>query len=119
MREHGVLNRILLIYDACRMHLISKEQFDLSVLNNSAQIIRTFIEDYHEKLEEDYLFPRFEEANEFIDLVKVLRMQHKAGRILTDQMMKFVNMKSILDTGQIQKLIELLNNFNRMYRPHE
>lgn len=54
MREHGVLNRILLIYDACRTHLISKEQFDLSVLNNSAQIIRTFIEDYHEKLGEDF-----------------------------------------------------------------
>jgi hypothetical protein len=41
MREHGVLNRILLIYDTCKLHLINNEQFDLAVLDNSAQIIRT------------------------------------------------------------------------------
>jgi hemerythrin-like domain-containing protein len=119
MREHGVLNRILLIYDACRLHLVNNEQFDLDVLNNSAQIIRTFIEDYHEKLEEDFLFPRFEKANLLTDLVQVLRSQHKAGRILTDQIMQCVKMKSIADTNVSQELIKLLGDFNRMYRPHE
>jgi len=119
MREHGVLNRILLIYDTCKLHLINNEKFDLAVLNNSAQIIRTFIEDYHEKLEEDYLFPRFEKANQLTDLVKVLRLQHKAGRILTDEIIQFGKMKSLVDTNESQKLIKLLNDFNGMYRPHE
>lgn len=49
MHEHGVLNRILLIYDTCRLHLIKNEEFEWNILNNSAQIIRTFVEDYHEK----------------------------------------------------------------------
>src|SRR6266540_807834 len=98
MREHGVLNRILLIYDACKLHLVNNEQFDLTVLNSSAQIIRTFIEDYHEKLEEDFLFPRFEKANQLTDLVQVLRSQHKAGRILTDQIIQFGKMKSLAST---------------------
>ena len=119
MREHGVLNRILLIYDTCKLHLINNVQFDLAVLNNSAQIIRTFIEDYHEKLEEDYLFPRFEKANHLTDLVQVLRSQHKAGRILTDQVMQFGKMTSLADTNESQKLIKLLTGFNGMYRPHE
>lgn len=43
MREHGLLNRILLIYDACKLHLVKNEEFDLSVLSDSAQIIRTFV----------------------------------------------------------------------------
>jgi len=119
MREHGVLNRILLIYDTCRLHLVNNEQFDLAIVDNSAQIIRTFIEDYHEKLEEDFLFPRFEKANQLVDLVQVLRTQHKVGRILTDQMMQFGKMKSLADANESQKLIKLLGDFNGMYRPHE
>jgi len=119
MREHGVLNRILLIYDTCRLHLINKEQFDLTFLNNSAQIIRIFIEDYHEKLEENFLFPRFEKANQQTELVKVLRAQHNAGRILTDQVIKLGNMDPFSNQDENQKLIKLLDDFNRMYRPHE
>lgn len=119
MREHGVLNRILLIYDTCRLNLVNNEQFDLAVLDNSALIIRTFIEDYHEKLEEDFLFPRFEKANHLTDLVQVLRSQHNAGRILTDQMMQFGKMKSLADANESQKLIKLLSDFIGMYRPHE
>jgi len=119
MREHGLLNRILLIYDTCRQHLINNEQFDIAVVNNSAQIIRSFIEDYHEKLEEDYLFPKYEKANLLTDLVQVLRSQHIAGRMLTDQIMQFGKMKTLPDEKGSQELIKLLNDFNGMYRPHE
>jgi hemerythrin-like domain-containing protein len=82
-------------------------------------MIRTFIEDYHEKLEEDYLFPRFEKANQLTDLVQVLRLQHKAGRDLTDQILVIAKMKSIADKEKSQKLVKLLVDFNTMYRPHE
>jgi hemerythrin-like domain-containing protein len=119
MREHGVLNRILLIYDRLIRNLQNNETIDLSILNNSAGMIRTFIEDYHEKLEEDYLFPRFEKANQLTDLVQVLRLQHKAGRDLTDQILVIAKMKSIADMEESQKLVKLLVDFNTMYRPHE
>lgn len=119
MREHGVLNRILLIYDACKLHLIKKEEFEWIILNNSAQIIRTFVEDYHEKLEENFIFPRFEKANQLTDLVQVLRKQHTAGRILTDQIMQLGRMQVPANPDDSQKLIKLLSDFNGMYRPHE
>jgi len=93
--------------------------FDLKILYNSAQIIRTFIEDYHEKLEQDYLFPRFEQANQFVDLIKVLRAQHQAGRVLTDRILYLANMKPTSNTEDNQKLSKLLNDFSGMYRPHE
>jgi hemerythrin-like domain-containing protein len=119
MREHGVLNRILLIYDTCKVNLVNGEQFSLDALNNSAQIIRSFIEDYHEKLEEDFLFPRFEKANQLTDLVQVLRDQHKVGREITDLIIRFSKMKTNFDSDNSQKLIKLLTSFNVMYRPHE
>jgi hemerythrin-like domain-containing protein len=118
MREHGVLNRIMLIYDACRLNLINNEAFDSAALLSSAQIIRTFIENYHEKLEEDYLFPLFEKTGQLTELVQVLRLQHNAGRTLTDQIMQFGNVKTISGADENHNLIKLLSDFNSMYRPH-
>jgi len=76
------------------------------------------VEDYHEKQEENYLFPRFEKANKLKDLVQTLRQQHQAGRSLTDQIRQLANSKT-LSGNETQKLIELLTVFNTMYRPHE
>jgi hemerythrin-like domain-containing protein len=72
MQEHGVLNRILLIYDHCRDLLTNKQTFPMETLSGAAGIIRSFVEDYHEKQEENYLFPRFRKANQLPNLVDVL-----------------------------------------------
>src|SRR2546428_476400 len=45
MREHGILNRILLIYDYYIKGLTGKESMNLKPLNDSANIIRSFIEE--------------------------------------------------------------------------
>jgi len=118
MREHGVLNRIMLIYDTCGKLLANSEGFPLEALNNSAIIIRDFIEDYHEKLEEDFLFPRFVKANQLTDLVQLLYIQHSKGRTITGEIIRLTKMRS-LASNENQQLIKLLNDFNTMYRPHE
>jgi len=118
MQEHGLLNRVLLIYDDCRMNLINKKDFDKKALLESADIIRTFVEDYHEKQEENYLFPRFEKVKQLTDLVKQLREQHKAGRVITDNITQLAKINTFLE-GDTAKMIGFLESFNRMYRPHE
>ena len=118
MQEHGVLNRILLIYDHCRIQLINKATFPLEAINNAAGIVRSFVEDYHEKQEENYLFPRFRKANQLTGLVDVLLRQHQAGRNLTDQIMQLAKTSSRTD-NENQQLIQALITFNDMYRPHE
>jgi hemerythrin-like domain-containing protein len=118
MQEHGVLNRILLIYDTCRIHLVNKQNFPKEALSKAAAIIRNFVEDYHEKQEENYLFPRFKKANQLTDLVNVLLQQHQAGRRITDQVMQLTKSQTASD-AENQKLIQLLEAFNTMYRPHE
>jgi|SRR5579864_1020900 len=116
MREHGVLNRILLIYDESLRRIQSRDKnaaFDPDVLTESAGLIKKFIEDYHEKLEENYLFPRFEKAGKLVDLVKTLRAQHAAGRTVTDRILASVKSKDLETAGAS------LAAFIHMYRPHE
>ncbi len=118
MQEHGLLNRILLVYDTCRGHLINKQGFPIEALGNAAGILRVFVEDYHEKQEENHLFPRFQKANQLTDLVATLLKQHQAGRVLTDQIIQLTKVPLRSDT-ETDKLINLLTDFNYMYRPHE
>ena len=124
MREHGVLNRILLIYDDHLRMLAAKQTFDGSILVNSADIIRHFVEEYHEKLEEEFLFPRFRKAGKLVSLVDTLLAQHKAGRLLTAQIRELAALptfKYVSDKGasDAEKLADALRAFLRMYRPHE
>lgn len=118
MQEHGLLNRVLLIYDTCKLHLMNKQDFPLTALADSAGVIRTFVEDYHEKQEENYLFPRFKKANQLTELVQTLLQQHNAGRTITGQILQLTKSPKPSDDEK-QKLIMLLTNFNTMYRPHE
>lgn len=62
MREHGILNRLLLVYQEIARRIDNHEKFDIQLLAKSSKIVRVFLEDYHEKLEEEYIFPKFEKA---------------------------------------------------------
>ncbi len=113
MREHGVLNRILLIYDEALRRIQGKEKFDPAVLVKSAGLIKSFIEDYHEKLEEDHIFPRFEQSGKLVELTVNLRAQHAMGRRVTERII------ATAKSGDMPTLQSSLAAFNRMYRPHE
>lgn len=119
MREHGVLKRVLLIYREVMNRIDSKRDFPPDVVMGSARLIRAFVEDYHEKLEEDHLFPRFKKANKLVDLTNVLLQQHQKGRALTDRTMQLATAAALKDTAQRSKLRDLLYQFVRMYEPHE
>jgi len=119
MREHGVLNRILLIYDHHLHMLTTKQTFDGSVLVRAADIVRHFVEEYHEKLEEDFLFPRFRKAGKLVNLVDTLLAQHKAGRTLTAKIRELAGVATLKYVSDTDKLADALRAFLHMYRPHE
>src|SRR5258708_5346703 len=120
MREHGLLNRVLLIYDEHLRMLAAKRSFDGSVLVSAADIVRHFVEEYHEKLEEDFLFPRFRTAKKLVGLVDTLQAQHKAGRELTAKIRELAGVATFKYVStDSEKLSDALQAFLRMYRPHE
>lgn len=116
MREHGVLRRVMYMYDEASMRLESQREVPLDALASCAGIIRHVIEDYHEKLEENFLFPRFEKAGKLADLTAILRQQHQVGRTLTDQILALA--KAPLADADRAKLATTLRSFNHMYRAH-
>src|SRR5437879_2819217 len=83
MREHGVLEGVPLIHEEGVRRVDAGEPLAPAPIAQAAAIVRRFVEDYHEQLEEQHLFPRFEKAGVLADLVVTLRAQHEAGRALT------------------------------------
>jgi hemerythrin-like domain-containing protein len=116
MREHGVLRRVMYLYDEAGLRLDGQHDVPLDALAACAGIVRRVIEEYHEKLEEDFLFPRFEKAGKLADLTAILRRQHEVGRVLTTQILALA--KSSLADADRRQLATTLRRFNHMYRPH-
>jgi hemerythrin-like domain-containing protein len=96
MREHGVLKRVLLIYREGIRRLQAGDQAPAQALNAGAGIIRSFIEDYHEHLEE-----------------------HQRGRALTDRVLAATTAAAAPDQPARATLVQDMSAFIRMYEPHE
>jgi hemerythrin-like domain-containing protein len=119
MREHGVLNRILLIYEEGLRRLQAKEDVPADVFHKPALLVRKFVEDYHEQLEECFVFPLFEKKKKLVDLVAVLREQHQAGRRVTDVILRNAVPGQFRKEDARKELVACCRAFIRMYRPHE
>jgi len=120
MREHGVLNRLLLVYEEGDRRLAAPRANEpILVIASAAGIIKRFIEDYHEKLEEDFLFPRFEKAGKHVALVTTLRKQHQAGRSVTERITRLATAQTSENAEAKKDLSGAMRAFVRMYRPHE
>ena len=119
MREHGVLDRILLIYEECRHRIETKEPFDADTLGSAGRLVQSFIENYHEKLEENHIFPQFEKVKKQTELVKTLRKQHAAGRVLTQKIIEMADNKTLKESVNQTALIYSMQQFIRLYRPHK
>ena len=119
MREHGVLNRILLVYEEGLRRLRSKEDVPPEAFQKPAQLVRKFVEDYHEKLEENFIFPEFEKKKKLTDLIVVLRRQHDAGRRVTDVILRNSTGDRFTKEDARKEMAAAIVSFIRMYRPHE
>jgi hemerythrin-like domain-containing protein len=117
MREHAVLDRVMLIYENGLRRADQGEDIDPAVFVQSATIVRDFIHDYHEKSEEDLVFPRFKKAGRMVELVNVLMIQHGAGRKLTERILAAA--PQARSRQPREAMGRDVQAFITMYRPHE
>jgi len=121
MREHGILRRSLLVYSETALRM-RKNAADVSpsALGKTAQLFRTFGEDYHEKkLEEAYLFPRIKEkaaSSTAAGYVDTLIAQHNRGREITDYITSMTNGPKL--GAEAARFADVLEGFVRMYQHH-
>jgi len=116
MREHGVVARLMLIYGAGIRRLGHGEDIDPAVFAQAAETMRDFVHDYHEKNEEEHVFPRFKTAGRMVELVTILQAQHGACRKLTEQVLDLAPKSG--SKAEREKLIETMQATITLYGPH-
>jgi hemerythrin-like domain-containing protein len=120
MREHGVIRRALLVYAETVPKLRAMPaNVDPAALRRTAQLFRTFGEDYHEKLlEEQHIFPTVRKMNaELAHYADVLVAQHARGREITSYILAVTNGQKI-GSAHSEPLAKVFEGFVRMYENH-
>jgi hemerythrin-like domain-containing protein len=118
MREHGVLRRILLVYQEAVGRLGTDDAAALGVIGGAAALVRRFVEEYHEKLEENFVLPSLEKQGKLAELTGVIRAQHAAGRKLTESILQNAKPGKLPTVDQRRTLVATIQAFARMYAAH-
>jgi hemerythrin-like domain-containing protein len=103
---------VLLIYDEAATRLERRELAAAALAADAAQIVKRFVEAYHEQLEEAFVFPRLEGDPRHGPLVRTLIEQHEKGRAATTEILRLSQSKDA------PGLARHLRSFSRMYRAH-
>lgn len=111
MQEHGLLSRLLLIYEEVARKIDNGERYNAESLKRAATIVHTFLEGHHEKIEEKYIFPKLEEKKQYRELVSILKAQHGIGRKITTYIMDHAS-------DADAPLAVNLYTYANMFRPH-
>lgn len=115
MFEHGLIERLLLIYEHLCGRIEAGKPVPAPVLFDAATLVRSFVEEYHEKLEERHIFPHLEEARRDTQLVATLLAQHNAGRKITSLLLETTTADRLTQPDRAARAMRM---FCRMYRPH-
>ena len=117
MRNNGVLMRVLVIYDAGIRRLGQDEDMEPSIFTQTAEVMRDFVHAYHEKAEEEQVFPHFKKAGRMVELVDVLQAQHQAAQKLTDRILQTAESARSSKTDRTA-MIEAMKASCTLYHPH-
>lgn len=117
MQEHGVLERINLVYEAIANRFEHHQGDPDGCLKKSTAMIVKYFQGHHERIEELMIFPALTKANVQPQLVATLVSQHRAGHELTEAILKKIE-DSKLSVSAQDELSPLLKSFTRMFRPH-
>ena len=115
MRDNALTSRILLLYTAAERRLIQGEDLESGIFTQSAEVMRDFVHGYHEKVEEDDVFPVFKKAGRMVELVTLLQSQHDAGRQLTDKILAAA--PGIANSDQRKVLTDAMHATVTLYGP--
>jgi hemerythrin-like domain-containing protein len=115
MRDNALTSRVLLLYAAAARRLDQGEDLEAGIFTQSAEVMRDFVHGYHEKAEEDDVFPVFKKAGRMVELVATLQSQHVAGRQLTDKVLAAA--PGIANADQRKILTDSMHATVTLYEP--
>ncbi|MGW5820330.1 hemerythrin domain-containing protein [Streptomyces noursei] len=120
MKDHGLLNRILLVYKNLleRYQKSPDEPLHSDELSVAANLMLRYIHGYHEEMEEKFIFLRLKREHLLTPLIDVLWRQHWGGKTLTLRLVAATAAARRHEVGA-QRVQRDMAAFVRMYEPHE
>jgi hemerythrin-like domain-containing protein len=116
MRDSGMLLRILSIYETGGRRLGAGEDIEPTIFTQAAETMRDFVHGYHEKQEDEQIFPRFKKAGRMVELIDVLQAQGAAGQKLTAHILELAPKSGT--KSERQAMIDTMQASIVLYRPH-
>jgi hemerythrin-like domain-containing protein len=127
LTDHGLLKRVLLIYREASGRLRAGDVLDPEVPYRAAGLIHSYIENFHEGMEEGYVFPALTRAGVEVATVRTLLVQHDRGRKITTALIAATNPMPMDGPAALgfatatsrAQLASMLEAFVTMYEHHE
>ena len=117
MRQHGIVHRMALVFESVARRVRNGQHIPEAFLD-TRELVQGFTEDYHEELEESYIFPRFGGGGPLQEMVSVLRMQHSMGHTIAQRAYRIAERGPDLDQSGRESLSAACRAYSRMYRAH-
>jgi hemerythrin-like domain-containing protein len=117
-RQHGVLCRAVAILEEIRGGMDARMDLPPEIIGGTVEIVRRFIVDHHQQMEEKFIYPVFDAAGKMSALVGVLREQHAAGSQLVGILRGLYAEFSARDLEKRRTMESAIHQFSRMYRAH-
>ncbi|MCL5281759.1 MAG: hemerythrin domain-containing protein [Planctomycetes bacterium] len=115
-RQHAVARRVLMVYRLNATGELGVPPMPMQSVTIAATILRSVLEDFHAKFEEDNVFPLFGKADQWTDLVSTLRDQHAVARRLTDSILQAT--RNTTASAPTEALARNLMAYTRMIEAH-
>ncbi|MBX9685684.1 MAG: hemerythrin domain-containing protein [Candidatus Obscuribacterales bacterium] len=113
MRGHGLLLRTIIIYDLIGERLAKGEKTDPALVLKTTEVIHTYLQNFHENMEERYIFKPMEDANSNAASIQELKIQHGTAYELTRRI------TDLAKAGKLNSELQgYLGSFGKMYRYH-
>ncbi len=117
--QHALVSRILTVYQMTVRQTsgVGMSPPPMQAVATAAGMIRSAVDDFHVRLEEDYLFPLMQKTGKMGDLLSTLREQHAAGRRLTDVILQLTSGEAG-GTPNMEALSRNILAYLNWIRPH-
>jgi hemerythrin-like domain-containing protein len=112
-RGHGLLIRSLRIYDTAVARSGKGEAVDPVLVKTTADLVLHYFHDYHEPMEEKYIFGPLELHKKCFSSIQVLKMQHGTSYELNQRISKLAG------SGKLTpEALGYMSGFSKMYTHH-
>lgn len=118
-RQHGLNRRALAILRKIKNGINAQMDISPEVAGGAVEIIRTFMIDAHQAMEEKYVFPVLGASQKTADLIAVLRGQHAAASQLTGILKPLCADFSQNDPANRRKAANMIHLLTYMSNAHE